>query len=155
MRKSELLQTITPLISDDYSLPISLAFIQGEQGLKEFNRLIRQSIEDLPGLYLWENNDNEEIFYIGMAGKVNQEGQTVSHTVRNRMQASRKKDRVTQKDITTNKYLRDYMSQNRINQITIHVIHLNLGQLPGYAEAVLMNAYYQHNGILPRLNKAF
>lgn len=155
MRKSELLQTLTPLISDDYSLPISLAFIQGEQGLKEFNRLIRQSIEDLPGLYLWENNDNEEIFYIGMAGKVNQEGQTVSHTVRNRMQASRKKDRVTQKDITTNKYLRDFMSQNRINQITIHVIHLNLGQLPGYAEAVLMNAYYQHNGILPRLNKAF
>ena len=109
----------------------------------------------MPGLYLWENNDNEKIFYIGMAGKVNQEGQTVSHMVRNRMQASRKKDRVTQKDITTNKYLRDFMSQNRINQITIHVIHLNLGQLPGYAEAVLMNAYYQHNGILPRLNKAF
>ena len=155
MRKSELLQTITPLISNDYSLPISLAFIQGDQGLKEFNRFIRQSIEDLPGLYLWENNDNEEIIYIGMAGKVNQEGQTVSHTVRNRMQASRKKDRVTKKDITTNKFLRDFMSQNRINQITIHVIHLNLGQLPAYAEAILMNAYYQHNGILPRLNKAF
>ena len=140
MRKSELLQTITPLISNDYSLPISLAFIQGDQGLKEFNRFIRQSIEDLPGLYLWENNDNEEIIYIGMAGKVNQEGQT---------------DRVTKKDITTNKFLRDFMSQNRINQITIHVIHLNLGQLPAYAEAILMNAYYQHNGILPRLNKAF
>ena len=45
MRKSELLQTITPLISNDYSLPISLAFIQGDQGLKEFNRFIRQSIE--------------------------------------------------------------------------------------------------------------
>jgi hypothetical protein len=155
MRKSELLQTITPLISHDYSLSISLAFIHGDQGLKEFNRLIRQSIEDLPGLYLWENNDNEEIFYIGMAGKVNQEGQTVSHTVRNRMQASRKKDRVTQKDITTNKYLRDFMSQHEINQVNIHVVHLIPSQLPGYAEAILMNAFYQRNGILPRLNKAF
>jgi hypothetical protein len=155
MRKAELLQTITQIIDHDYYFSISLTEMQAEQGLREFNRLIRQSIADLPGLYLWENNDNEEIFYIGMAGKVNQEGQTVSHTVRNRMQASRKKDRVTQKDITTNKYLRDFMSQNRINQINIHVVHLIPRQLPSYAEAVLMNAYYQHNGILPRLNKAF
>jgi hypothetical protein len=155
MRKSELLQTISPLIADAYSLSISLALLQGAQGLSEFNRLIRQSIEDLPGLYLWENNDNEEIVYIGMAGKVNQEGLIVSHTVRNRMQASRKKEPVTQKDITTNKYLRDFMSQHEINQVNIHVVHLIQGQLPSYAEAILMNAFYQRNGILPRLNKAF
>jgi hypothetical protein len=155
MRKSELLQTIAPLISNDYSLPISLAFIQGDQGLKEFNRLIRESIQDLQGLYLWENIDNEEIFYIGMAGKVNQEGQIGGHSVRNRMQASRGKNPVTQKDITTNRYVRDFMSQNRINQINIHVVHLIPRQLPGYAEAVMINAYFQRNGILPRLNKAF
>lgn len=155
MRKSELLQTIAPLISQNYSLSISSAFINGERGLKEFNGLIRQSIEDLPGLYLWENNDNEQILYIGMAGKVNQVGHIVNHSVRNRMQASRKKDSETKKDITTNKYLRDIMSQNEINQINIHVVHLIQGQLPGYAEAILMNAYYQRNGILPMLNKAF
>ncbi len=155
MRKSELLQTINQIIDHDYCLSISLAEIQGDQGLREFNRIIRQTIEDLPGLYLWENSDNEEIIYIGMAGKVNQVGQIGGHTVRNRMQASRKKDPLTQKDITTNKYVRDFMSQNRINQINIHVIHLIPGQLPGYAEAVMMNAYFQHNRILPRLNKAF
>ena len=155
MRKSELLQTITQIIDHHYHLSISFAEIQGDQGLREFNRFIRQSIEDLPGLYLWENSDNEEIIYIGMAGKVNQEGQIAGHTVRNRMQASRKKDPVTQRDITTNKYLRDFMSQNRITQINIHVVHLITGELPGFAEAVMMNAYFQHNGILPRLNKAF
>ncbi len=155
MRKSELLQTINQIIDHDYCLSISLAEIQGDQGLREFNRIIRQTIEDLPGLYLWENNDNEEIIYIGMAGKVNQEGQIGGHSVRNRMQATREKDPVTKKDITTNKYVRDFMSQHRINQMNIHVVHLIPGQLPGYAEAVMLNAYFQQNGILPRLNKAF
>jgi hypothetical protein len=155
MRKAELLQTITQITDHDYSLSISLVELQGEQGLKEFNQLIRQSIEDVPGLYLWENNDNEEIIYIGMAGKVNQEGHFVNHSVRNRMQASRGKESETKKDISTNKYLRNFMSQNEINQINIHVVHLFPRQLPGYAEAILLNAYYQHNGFLPKLNKAF
>ncbi len=71
------------------------------------------------------------------------------------MQASRGKLSETKKDITTNKYLVNFMSQNEINEINIHVVHLFQGQLPGYAEAILLNANYQNNGILPKLNKSF
>ena len=155
MHVLELKETIGDLIDHDYAIQIPYATISTTNGLKEYNRIIRNSVEDLVGIYLWENANNNEVFYIGMAGKVNQQGQLVNHSVRSRLQASRGKDPATGRDVLSNQYILNLMAQENCTQLNIHIIHLQNCQIPGYAEAVLLNAFYQRNGLLPKYNSAF
>ena len=155
MNVIDLKELIRNVISAEYSVIIRNEIISANNGLKEYNNLIRNQVQDLAGIYIWENADNGEVLYIGMAGKVNQQGVLVNHSVRKRLQASRGKDPVTGRDILTNQYIRDLMLQENCNQLNIHVIHLQSGQIPGYVEAVLINSFYQQNRLLPRYNNAF
>jgi hypothetical protein len=126
-----------------------------KNGLKNYNIKIRNFVKDLPGIYIWENADNGEVLYIGMAGKVNQQGNLVNHSVKKRLQASRGKDPETNREILTNKFIRNIMTELNCTNLNIHIIHLQQRQIPGYAEAVLINAFYQFNGFLPKYNSAF
>ena len=134
---------------------IRLGEINGNGRLRRYNDIIRKNVQDLPGIYLWENESNNEVWYIGMAGKINQQGVFSTHSVLKRLQATRGKHPVTLKDIQTNKYLLDLMIAENCNLLNIHIIHLQDGQMPGYIEAVLINAFYQRNGVLPKYNSAF
>ena len=58
---------------------------------------------------IWENFDTGIVWYIGMAGKINQRGDLVNHSVKKRLQASRKKDDLTGRDIQTNKYIYNFL----------------------------------------------
>ncbi len=155
MNVLKLKETIVNLKDHDYAIQIPFATISANGGLKDYNRIIRNSVADLVGIYLWENADNNEVFYIGMAGKVNQQGQLVNHSLRSRLQASRGKDPATGRDVLSNQYILNLMAQENCSQLNIHIIHLQNGQIPGYAEAVLLNAFYQRNGLLPKYNSAF
>jgi len=134
---------------------VQLNEMNQNNGLKRYNKIIRNSVQDLPGIYIWENELSREILYIGMASKINQQGEITTHSVQKRLQASRGKDPITKKDIQTNKYIFDLMINENCNQLNMHIIHLQPSQMPGYVEAVLINAFYQRNGVLPRYNNAF
>jgi hypothetical protein len=155
MNVTELKEIIRNLISNEYSIEIPYNRISSIDGLKEYNRIIRLQVQDLTGIYLWENADNNEILYIGMAGKINQQGVLGNHTVKMRLQASRGKNPETGRDVQSNEFILNLMAIENCNQMNIHVIHLQNGQIPGYAEAVLVNAFYQRNRLLPRYNNAF
>jgi hypothetical protein len=155
MNINELRSTIQDLINQAYTVDILLNELNNESGLKAYNQKIRVNVHDLPGIYIWENHDTNEILYIGMAGKINQQGQLNSHSIRKRLQASRGKDKLTKKDIQTNSYILELMNQENCPQLNIHILHFMPNQLPGYAEAILLNAFYQRNGCLPKYNSAF
>jgi hypothetical protein len=122
---------------------------------KEFNNRIRQNVRDEIGIYIWTNGDTSEILYIGMAGKLHQNGDFANHTVQKRLLASRGKDSTTGKYIQTNEYIKRTISNIKCSSIDIHVFHTKPNQLPGYVEAVLINAYFQAAKTLPPLNTAF
>lgn len=149
MTVNELKKIIRNYINNEYSVIIERNTMLSTNGLAEYNRLIRNQVLDLAGIYIWENVDNGEILYIGMAGKINQQGILGNHSVRKRLQAARGRDTLT------NEFIRNLMVQQNINLFNIHVIHLQNGQIPGYIEAVLINAFYQTNGMLPRYNNAY
>jgi hypothetical protein len=151
----ELQHLIQDLIFQQYFVSIQFNFISNIDGLRDYNQLIRNNVQDLPGIYIWENADNGEVLYIGMAGKVNQQGNLVNHSVKKRLQASRGKDPETNREILTNRFIRNMMTELNCTNLNIHIIHLQQRQIPGYAEAVLINAFYQFNGFLPKYNSAF
>jgi hypothetical protein len=155
MNAIELINSIQDFINAEYFVTINNEMIFANNGLTEYNNLIRDQVQDLTGVYIWENADNNEVLYIGMAGKINQQGELVNHSVRKRLIASRGRDEITRRDIQTNQYIRNLMIAENCNQLNIHVIHLVDNQIPGFIEAVLINNFYQQNGILPKYNSAF
>ena len=155
MTVSELLSLIENLTSNPYTIIISAAELHDDEGLMHYNNRIRNEVLDLPGIYIWENIDNKAVLYIGMAGKVNQQGVMTMHSVRKRLQASRGKDPNTNRDVLTNRYIRNIMSEQNCQQLQMTILHMQETQLPGFAEAILLNAFYQGNGILPLYNSAF
>lgn len=155
MNINQLKELIQSYTNDYYYLRINNEMISSDIGMRQYNALIRNEVQDLAGVYIWENDDNKEVLYIGMAGKVNQQGILVNHSVRNRLQASRGRDSETGRDILTNRYIRNLMAHENCIQLNIHVIHLHNGQIPGFIEAILINEFYQRNGILPKYNHMF
>ena len=155
MNVTELKEIITDLINIEYTIQIPFQTISADNGLQEYNRIVREHVLDLTGIYIWENFDTGIVWYIGMAGKINQQGDLVNHSVKKRLQASRKKDDLTGRDIQTNRYIYNLMVQENCSQLNIHVIHLENGQIPGFVEAILLNAFYQRNRSLPLYNSAF
>ena len=123
-------------------------------GRNLYNQLIRNQIPlNTYGVYLWENTETREIVYIGMAGKVKTNGQLGSHSIENRLIATRGK--VNGRDVLTNDYVNNFMLNRNINSLTFHVLKTNLQTPPSYLEAVLLYNYYTQNGVLPILNSAF
>ena len=154
MKFESLNELVKLAISTEYKVQICLKMLNSNNGKKEFNKMIRAKVLDQIGVYIWENNKTKEILYIGMAGKVKTNGEFVNHSVQKRLLASRGKD-LLGKDIQTNQYIKDILNQDNIDEMNIHVFHLKSNQIPGYIEAVLINAYFQENNCLPRYNSNF
>ena len=154
MNLDTLIEKIQSAISIEYKVPIFREIINSNIGCKEFNRTVRANVKDQIGVYIWENNINKEILYIGMSGKVKTNGEFVNHSVKKRLLASRVKD-FNGKDIQTNQYVKNLLNQDNIDEMNIHVFHLIENQIPGYIEAVLLNTFFQENNRLPRYNSSF
>jgi len=155
MKLETLTAQIHELTQTGYQFKIHENLFTTPNWKKEFNNRIRQNVRDEIGIYIWTNGDTSEILYIGMAGKLHQNGDFANHTVQKRLLASRGKDSTTGKYIQTNEYIKRTISNIKCSSIDIHVFHTKPNQLPGYVEAVLINAYFQAAKTLPPLNTAF
>ena len=123
-------------------------------GRNLYNQLIRNQIPvNSYGVYIWENTQTGEIVYIGMAGKVKTNGQLGSHSIENRLVASRGK--YNGRDVLTNDYLFNFMENTNVTSLTFHILHTNNQTPPSYLEAVLLYNYYSQNRVLPILNNSF
>lgn len=123
-------------------------------GRNLYNQLIRNQIPlNTYGVYLWINTETGEILYIGMAGKVKTNGQLGSHSIENRLIATRGK--VNGRDVLTNDYLFNYMQNNNVASLTFYVFKTNALTPPAYLEAILLYNFYSQNGVLPIFNNSF
>lgn len=123
-------------------------------GRNLYNQLIRNQIPlNTYGVYLWGNTETGEILYIGMAGKVKTNGQLGSHSIENRLIATRGK--VNGRDVLTNDYLFNYMQNNNVASLAFYVFKTNAQTPPSYLEAILLYNFYSQNGVLPILNNSF
>jgi hypothetical protein len=134
---------------------IELAIFEEESGLSNFNSIIRHELANRRGVYIWENADNGEVIYVGMAGKICQNGEFTNHDIQRRMLASRGRDLANRRDIQTNAYIKLKMQTYNISRLNIHPLYTYDRVLPGYVEAVILNCYFQINGRLPLLNSHF
>lgn len=124
-------------------------------GREKFNQTIRQNVKTKFGVYVWVNKKTAEILYIGMAGKVKTDGSLGDHSIQKRLLASRGKDKVSKKDIQTNDYVSEFMTQNEIDSLDIFIMYSKKDEPPAYIEALLLYKYYKKNNKLPRLNNSF
>ena len=154
MKFESLRELVEHAISTEYKVQIFREILNTKNGKREFNKEIRAKVQNQIGVYLWENSKTKEILYIGMAGKVKTDGKFANHSVQKRLLASRCKN-LLGKDIQTNQYIKDILNQDNIETLNIHVFHLKENQLPGFIEAVLINAYFQEKNCLPRYNSSF
>jgi hypothetical protein len=121
-----------------------------------FNKFIREKIDPIKlGCYIFSTPKNEEILYIGMAGKLKTNGQYSNHSIYNRLQASRTKDTITKKEINTEEYLKYLLDILNKEKLRISVMYVKNDVPSGYLEAVLLYQFYKRHGVLPLLNNAF
>lgn len=124
-------------------------------GRAKFNQTIRKNVEAKFGVYVWVDKKTAEILYIGMAGKIKTDGSLGDHSIQNRLLASRGKDKVSKKDIQTNDYVSNFMTQYEIDSLDIFIMYSKKDEPPAYIEALLLYKYYKKNNKLPRLNNSF
>jgi hypothetical protein len=126
------------------------------KGLKKYNQIIDKELKNKKdyGVYIWEDN-NGEIIYIGMAGKVNNDGSMAPHSLNKRLKASRVKDKQTNKDIQTNAYLSTHMKNHDIEKLNMYILFTKENIPPAYLESILLYNYYTDERKLPRLNNSF
>ncbi len=122
----------------------------------EYNKLIREKIaSNKLGCYIISTPDNEEVLYIGMAGKLKTNGEYSNHSIASRLQAPRTKDYVTKKEINTEEYLKYLLNVINKEKLRISVLFVKSNIPSGYLEAILLYEFYKKYGVLPILNNAF
>lgn len=156
MTIEEIKNIIRPYIDEPtIHFTIEKQIFSADSGRRIFNKKIRLNVEEKSGIYIWLNTSNNEIVYIGMAGKVKTHGTLSNHSVQKRLLASRGKDKATKKDIQTNDYVRDYMVNNDVESLDFYVMYSKSEEPPAYIEALLLYKYYKKNKRLPKLNNSF
>jgi len=156
MNTDYLLKTLESFSSSPIlKLSIKSSIFDNEEGRKQYNKLIRENVQDKFGVYIWCNSQTGEIYYIGMAGKVKTDGSLSNHSLRKRLLASRGRDKVTKKDIQTNDFLKKFMNVNKIESLDFYVTYSKDGIPPAYIEAVLLYEFHKQKKCLPRLNNSF
>jgi len=138
-----------------YKLTIEWSLFEKENGRKLYNKLIRANVADKFGVYIWCNSQNNEIYYIGMAGKIKTDGTLSNHSLRKRLLASRGRDKKTKKDIQTNDFVKKFMKENKIKTLDFHIAYSKEEVPPAYVEAMLLYEYFKENKCLPKLNNSF
>ena len=112
-------------------------------GRKIYNQIIRDRVDKRFGIYVWVDKTKSEVVYIGMAGKIKTNGSIGSHSVQQRLLASRDIDKVSEKDIQT------------IDSLEFFIMYSKKDEPPAYLEALLLYKYYKKNKKLPKLNNSF
>ncbi len=152
--------TIQEIIRTYVSLPmvsfnIDRNIFNQENGRKRYNEIINENVENLVGIYVWVDDITSEVYYIGMAGKINTDGTFGNHSLNERLKASRCKDIETKKDVQTNDYVKKFMNENNIDRLKFYVMYTLPGEPPSYIESLLLYKYYKQNARLPLLNNSF
>ena len=109
---------IKKIVNNYINLPIiefdiKESIYKKKDGRKIFNKTIRDKVDKKPGVYAWVDKSTGEIVYIGMAGRIKTDGTFRKHSLRDRLTATRGKDKITQKDITTNDYVYNFMHNSK------------------------------------------
>jgi hypothetical protein len=156
MNINELLKIADHFISEPIvKFTINKELFNNTDGRKLYNKRIRDKVLDKYGVYIWTDSKTDEIFYIGMAGKIKTDGSLSNHSIQKRLLASRGKDKNTKKDIQTNDYIKKFMIDNDIKSMNFYVLYLEKEVPPSYVEALLLNSFYNKKKCLPKLNKSF
>lgn len=90
-----------------------------------------------------------------MAGKIKTNGEIGYHSIQKRLLATRGRDKKTKKEIQTNDYVKEFMTEENIETLSFHIIYSKIGEAPAFIEALLLYNYYKKNNRLPILNKSF
>lgn len=120
-----------------------------------YNAFIKKNVADKPGVYIWYDSKNQEVIYIGMAGKIKTNGTLTNHPISERLQASRSIDITTEKHITTNKYIPAVLEIFEVHEIEFHILPCKENEPAAYVESILLYNYFKSHGVLPILNNAF
>lgn len=135
---------------------------------KNFNKSIKEKIpENKAGVYIWEVPSKEEIIYIGMAGKIDRNGNLKNHYLHQRLIASRGKNdlgiEVSTGELlfkllsnTKNLKMKKFQHLNKpFDSINIHVFCVKDFIPATYVESILLNKYFNLCSKLPTLNLVF
>jgi hypothetical protein len=141
----------TPVVS----FSVSIQMFETRNGRGAYNALIREKVQSKSGVYFWVHKGLDEILYIGMAGSVKTDGRISDHSVRDRLLASRQKDKISGKDVQTNDYVYSVMKSFGMETMEIYVMFTKEGEAPAYIEALAINMFLKKNKCLPLLNKSF
>lgn len=156
MTLEELFNLATPYIEDlVFKLEINRNIFQSSSGREQYNAIIRKNINNKFGVYVWVIRSTNEIVYVGMAGKIKQDGTLTGHTLQKRLLASRYKDKEIKKYIQTNDFIRDFMVINDVENLDYYVLYSKENEPPSFIEALLLYHLYKNNGKLPSLNNLF
>jgi hypothetical protein len=156
MNIEEIKKILKPFIEETIiEFEIEKQMFSKPNGRKEFNKIIRDKVEKNFGIYIWVNSSTKEIVYIGMAGKIKNNGTLGDHSIQNRLLASRYKDKITKKYIQTNDFVINFMNSNKINTLKFYIMYSKSEEPPSFIETLLLYNFYKKNKRLPILNKSF
>lgn len=134
---------------------IVFSLFEKENGSKLYNRLIRENVSDRFGVYIWCNSKTDKIYNCGMAGKIKTDGSLSEHSLQQRLIASRGKDKTTKKDISTAVFVKDFMTEAKIDSLKYCVFYINDNTPASYIESILLYEYYKKENKLTQLNNSF
>lgn len=155
MDLEELKNHIRPFISEELSLEIPLELLNKSNGKSLYNKLIKQKVQSRAGVYIWFEPVSNAIVYIGMAGKIKNNGSVSNHSLPKRLTASRGKDKSTNKDILTQEFLRRFMKFKKIELLDFHIFYACDNEPASYIESIALYYYFKRNKKLPELNNSF
>jgi hypothetical protein len=122
----------------------------------DYNRIVREKVDPSKlGCYIFSTTDDNEILYIGMAGKLKTNGDYSKHSISSRLQATRTKDSITKKEINTEEYLKHLLDAIEKEKIRITLLFTKNDIPSGYLEALLLYQFYKKHKVLPLLNNSF
>ena len=108
---------------------------------------ITSKIPNTPGVYIIYNSKGE-IVYIGKAGTINQDGtfkkQGLRRRLNNQHHGMRRED-----------YFISKIEENNLDHIIIKWYEVNPRVIPGSAEGMLIQEYFNKHGELPPWNEGF
>lgn len=99
------------------------------------------------GVYIVRKKCTREVLYIGKSGTIDSEGNLKKQDIPARLKNVRKREK---KDISFNNVFDKY------GPVVIeYIILTEKNQLPTYVESLLLQAYFNEHGTIPRENKLF
>src|SRR5690554_2610498 len=150
---NNIVNSVAQYITKTKKFEIQQSIFKNNNGRLQYNKTIRDNVENKFGIYLWINKVTNEVIYMGMAGRINARGGYGGHTLRKRLVASRMRKNMI--DIQTNHYVKHYMNELNIETLIFYVLYSKADIPPSYLEAILLYEFYKKKGKLPFLNKSF